>query len=81
MPNTSRKKNLDQDIYPYLNAQANWRYNRGDVHILMKRLKKREQKKNKENFFFVVTAISVLVVSGIIISFLSYLTISEARIH
>ena len=69
MPNTSRKKNLDQNINPYLNEQANWRSNRGDVHFLMKRLKKNERKKNKEQFVFLMTAISVLVISGIIISF------------
>ena len=69
MPNTRRKNNLDQNINPYLNVQANWRSNRGDVHFLMKRLKKNEQKENKEKLFFVVTAISVLVISGIIISF------------
>ena len=69
MPNTGRKNNHDQDINPYLNSQANWRSNRGDVHFLMKRLKDNEQKKNKEKIMFVVTAISVLVISGIIISF------------
>ena len=69
MPNTSRKNNLDQNINPYLNTQANWRSNRGDVHFLMKRLKKNERKKNKEQFVFLMTAISVLVISGIIISF------------
>ena len=69
MPNTSRKNNLEQNINPYLDAQANWRSNRGDVHLLMKRLKKNEQKENNEKLIFVVTAISVLVISGIIISF------------
>ena len=69
MPNTSRKNNLDQNINPYLNAQANWRSNRGNVHFLMKRLKDNEQKKYKEKTIFVATAISVLVISGIIISF------------
>ena len=69
MPNTSRRNNLNQNINPYLNKLANWRSNRGDVHLLMKRLKKNEKKENKGKFFFVVTAISVLVVSGIIISF------------
>ena len=69
MPNTSRKNNLDQNINPYLNVQANWRSNRGDVLFLKKRLKDYEQKKNKEKIMFVVTAISVLVISGIIISF------------
>ena len=69
MPNTSRKNNLDQNINPLLNAQANWRSNRGDVNFLMKRLKKNEQKKNKEKLIFMATAISVLVISGIIFSF------------
>ena len=69
MPNTSRKNNLDQNIIPYLNAQTNWRSSRGNVHFLMKRLKKNEQKKNKKKLIFVMTAISVLVISGIIISF------------
>ena len=69
MPNTSRKNNLGQNINPYLSIQANWRSNRGDVHFLMKRLKKNKQKKNKEKLIFLVTAISVLVISGIIISF------------
>jgi len=35
----------------------------------MKRLKENEQKENKKKLIFVVTAISVLVISGIIISF------------
>ena len=69
MPNTSRKNNLDQNINPYLNTQMNWRSNRGDVSFLMKRLKDNEQKENKKKLAFVVTAISVLVISGIIISF------------
>ena len=69
MPNTSRKTNLNQNINPYLNEQANWRSNRGDVHFLMKRLKKNERKKNNEKLIFLMTAIGVLVISGIIISF------------
>ena len=69
MPNTSRKNNLNQNINPYLSTLANWKSNRGDVHILMKRLKKKEKKASKEKFFFVAAAIGVFVVSGIIISF------------
>ena len=69
MPNTSRKNNHDQDINHYLNAQANWRSNRGDVHFLLKRLKENQQKEDKEKVIFAVTVISVLVISGIIISF------------
>ena len=69
MPNTSRRSNLNRSINLYLNSKVNWRSNRGDVHFLMKRLKKNEQKKNKEKLIFMVTAISVLVISGIIFSF------------
>ena len=69
MPNTSKKNNLNKNINSYLNTFVNWRSNRGDVHFLMKRLKKNERKKNKEQFVFLMTAISVLVISGIIISF------------
>ena len=69
MPNTSRRSNLNRNINLYLNSEVNWRSNRGDVNFLMKRLKKNEQKKNKEKLIFVVTAISVLVISGIIFSF------------
>ena len=70
MPNTtSRNNNLNKNNNPYLSAQLKWRSNRGDVHFLMKRLKKNEQKKNKEKLIFMVTTISVLVISGIIFSF------------
>ena len=69
MSNTSRKSNLEQSINPYLNAQANWRSNRGDVNSLMKRLKKNKQRKDKEKLIFMSTVIGVLVISGIIISF------------
>ena len=69
MPNTSRRSNLNRKVNLYLNSQVNWRSNRGDVSFLMKRLKKNEQKKNKEKLIFMVTAISVLVISGIIFSF------------
>ena len=69
MPNTSRRSNLNRNVNLYLNSQANWRSNRGDVNFLMKRLKNNEQKKSKEKLIFMVTAISVLVISGIIFSF------------
>ena len=65
----SEKKNLDQNILPYLSAQANWRSNRGDVQSLMRRLRENNRKKNNGNFIFVTTAIGILVISGIIISF------------
>ena len=69
MPNASRRHNLKDNINPYLNTLTNWKANRGDVRLLMKRLKKYEKKEKKEKFIFVVTTISVLVISGIIISF------------
>ena len=69
MPNTSKKSNLDQNINPYLNIQANWRSNRGDVNFLKKRLKENKQKENNEKLIFLVTTVTVLVISGIIISF------------
>ena len=69
MPNTSGKGNLHRNISPYLNTQTNWRSNRGDVNFLVKRLKKNEKKKDKEKLIFMATVISILVISGIIISF------------
>ena len=69
MPNTSGKGNLNRNISPYLNTQTNWRSNRGDVNFLVKRLKKNEKKKDKEKLIFLATVISILVISGIIISF------------
>ena len=69
MPKTSKNNHLNQNINSYLNTFVNWRSNRGDFLALMKRLKKNERKENKEKFIFVATAISVLVISGIIISF------------
>ena len=71
MPNTNtgRKSNLDQNINPYLNKHANWRSNKGNVHFLMKRLKENKQREDNGKFIFLMTAVGVLVISGIIISF------------
>ena len=69
MPNANEKSNLEQDLDPYLNAQANWRSNRGDVKLLMKRLKNNKRKENNEKRIFVMAVVSVLVISGIVISF------------
>ena len=63
------KKNPDKNIFPYLNIQTNWRSNRGDVQSLMRRLKESKRKEDNEKFIFVATTISILVISGIIISF------------
>jgi hypothetical protein len=65
----SDKKNIYQNIFPYLGVQANWRSNRGNVQPLMRRLRENNRKENNGKFIFVTTTISVLVISGIIISF------------
>ena len=69
MPNMSEKKNLDQNVLNYLSPQENWRSNRGDVQSLMRRLKENKRKENNGKFIFAATTISILVISGIIISF------------
>ena len=69
MSNGSGKSSPDQNIDSYINSQVNWRADRGDVQFLMKRLKDNKRKENSEKFIFVATAISILVISGIIISF------------
>ena len=65
----SVKRNIDQNNLPYLSVQANWRSNRGNVQLLMRRLRENNRKENNGKFIFVTTAISILVISGIIISF------------
>ena len=69
MQNPKEKNNLEQDFNLYLDSQANWRSNRGDVQSLIKRLKENKQKEDNGKFIFMATAIGVLVISGIIISF------------
>ena len=69
MSNMREMKNLDQNISPYLSVQANWRSNRGNVQLLMRRLKENNRKENNGKFIFLTTTISILVISGIIISF------------
>ena len=63
MPNTSRKSKLNQNINPYLNAQANWRANRGNVHSIMKRKKVRDEKLNISKNKGLVQVMSLLPVS------------------
>ncbi len=67
--NMSVKRNIDQNNLPYLSVQANWRSNRGNVQLLMRRLKENNRKENNGKFIFLTTTISILVISGIIISF------------
>jgi len=69
MPNPSRSNNLAQNVNTYLNVKEDLRSKREDVHFLMKRLKNKEQKKIKEKIILMTTAVSVLVIFGIIISF------------
>ena len=65
----SKKKNIDQNIRPYLNMQANLKSGRGNIQLLMRRLRENNRKENNGKFILVATAISVFVISGIIISF------------
>jgi hypothetical protein len=65
----SEKKKIDQNIFPYLRVQTNWKSDRGDVQLLIKRLRENNRRENNGKFIFVTAAISILVISGIIISF------------
>jgi len=65
----SEKKNLDQNILSLLSVQTNWRSDRGNVQSLMRRLKENKRKENNGKFIFATAAISIFVISGIIISF------------
>jgi hypothetical protein len=65
----SEKKNIDQNISSYLSVQRNWSSGRGNVQLLMRRLRENNRKENNGKFIFMTTAISILVISGIIISF------------
>ena len=65
----SEKQNIDQNVHPNLSVQANWRSNRGNIQLLMRRLRENNRKENNGKFILVATAISVFVISGIIISF------------
>ena len=65
----SKKKNIDQNIRPYLNMQTNWKSGKGNIQLLMRRLRENNRKANNEKFIFVTTAITALIISGIIISF------------
>ncbi len=63
------KKSADKNVISNLNLNANWGLKRGNVHSLMKKVKENKKKENKEKVLFVASAISILVISGIIISF------------
>ena len=65
----SEKENIDQNIRPYLNMQTNWKSGKGNIQLLMRRLRENNRKENNGKFIFMTTAISILVISGIIISF------------
>ncbi len=65
----TKKRNIDQNILPHLNSQANWRPGKGNIQLLMRRLRENNRKENNGKFILVATAISVFVISGIIISF------------
>jgi hypothetical protein len=65
----SEKKNIDQNIIPCLSAQANWKSHRVNIQQLMRRLRENNRKENNGKFILATTAISILVIYGIIISF------------
>ncbi len=65
----TKKRNIDQNILPHLNLQANWRPGKGNIQLLMRRLRENNRKENNGKFILVATAISVFIISGIIISF------------
>ena len=69
MLDLNRTKNRAQNFNTYLNTKTKLRPKRENVHSLMRRLKKKEQKKIKEKYIFAITTVGFLVVSGIIISF------------
>ena len=69
MSNMGEKNNLDQNIRPYLNMQANLKSGRGNIQLLMRRLRENNRKENNGKFILATTAISILVIYGIIISF------------
>ena len=69
MSKAEGKSDLTQNINPYFNARMGMKFKSVDINSLMKRLRKGEKKVNNEKFIFMMTAISVLIISGIIISF------------
>ena len=69
MINQNRRGKLVQNFYPYLNTGTNFKSSSRYYNYLLKKLKKKEHKENKEKFIFFMGVISVLVISGIIISF------------
>lgn len=69
MPNMNRGSNIGQNAHFGTRLDNKWRSLRGDINILKRRLKENQKKKNKGKFILVTTLISVLFISGIIISF------------
>ena len=69
MQKTSRKSDYDQSIGYALNVRRQWSPFKGDINFLKKRLKESQKKKTKEKFIFTAVLVTVVLVSGIIISF------------
>ena len=71
MLNSHRGYKIIQSIHPVskTGVVTNSPSRDGYINSLMKRLKRKEQKEKKEKLFFLMTAISALVISGIIVSF------------
>ena len=69
MLDLNRAKYLTRNYNTYLNTKKKLRPKRQDIHSLIRKLKKKEQKKIKEKYIFTFAAVGFLVVSGIIVSF------------
>ena len=70
MLNLNRRSNVVQNFSPYLKKKKTvFKSGNGYFNYFLKRLKKKEYKENREKFIFLVTIISVLFISGIIVSF------------
>ena len=69
MPDLGEKDNFGRSIGAYSNPAADSESDKRDVKFLIKRLRINKQKENKGKLIFMATGISILVISGIIISF------------
>ena len=68
MPNLRDKHKFEENFNDLYGVDFSSENTKKNVQYFMKRLKDTEQKKTKENFFFVVSVISVLIISGIVIT-------------
>ena len=69
MPNATKRSTFNQNNNLYLKTETKFKSTKGNVHFLMQRLRKKEQKDSKEKFFLIVATIGFFIISGIVISF------------